>query len=84
MFAIVLTLGVAGVLMAWIMTRGWSERRQAFVQSEDSEVLDASLLPSLVLPHADGRASAQVIRASATGDPVASLAPQLHALLAPR
>jgi GH15 family glucan-1,4-alpha-glucosidase len=26
------------------MTRGWSERRQAFVQSEDSEVLDASLL----------------------------------------
>jgi GH15 family glucan-1,4-alpha-glucosidase len=31
-------------IFAWIMTRGWSERRQAFVQSEDSEVLDASLL----------------------------------------
>ncbi len=25
-------------------TRGWSERRQAFVQAEDSDVLDASLL----------------------------------------
>jgi GH15 family glucan-1,4-alpha-glucosidase len=28
----------------WIMDRGWSQRRQAFVQSEDSDVLDASLL----------------------------------------
>jgi GH15 family glucan-1,4-alpha-glucosidase len=26
------------------MERGWSERRRAFVQAEDSEVLDASLL----------------------------------------
>ncbi len=26
------------------MARGWSERRQAFVQAEGSEVLDASLL----------------------------------------
>ncbi|HEV3095133.1 MAG TPA: glycoside hydrolase family 15 protein, partial [Solirubrobacteraceae bacterium] len=31
-------------IFAWIMARGWSERRQAFVQAEDSEVLDASLL----------------------------------------
>jgi GH15 family glucan-1,4-alpha-glucosidase len=31
-------------IFAWIMSRGWNERRQAFVQSEDSEVLDASLL----------------------------------------
>jgi GH15 family glucan-1,4-alpha-glucosidase len=28
----------------WIMERGWSDRLGAFVQSEDSEVLDASLL----------------------------------------
>jgi GH15 family glucan-1,4-alpha-glucosidase len=28
----------------WIMDRGWSEQRQAFVQCEDSDVLDASLL----------------------------------------
>jgi GH15 family glucan-1,4-alpha-glucosidase len=28
----------------WIMDRGWSQRREAFVQSEDSDVLDASLL----------------------------------------
>jgi GH15 family glucan-1,4-alpha-glucosidase len=31
-------------IFAWIMKRGWSERRRAFVQAEDSEVLDASLL----------------------------------------
>jgi GH15 family glucan-1,4-alpha-glucosidase len=31
-------------IFAWIMERGWSERRQAFVQAEDSDVLDASLL----------------------------------------
>jgi GH15 family glucan-1,4-alpha-glucosidase len=31
-------------IFAWIMERGWSERRQAFVQAEHSEVLDASLL----------------------------------------
>jgi GH15 family glucan-1,4-alpha-glucosidase len=31
-------------IFAWVMTRGWSERRQAFVQAEGSEVLDASLL----------------------------------------
>jgi GH15 family glucan-1,4-alpha-glucosidase len=31
-------------IFAWIMERGWSERRQAFVQAEGSEVLDASLL----------------------------------------
>ena len=31
-------------IFAWVMTRGWSERRQAFVQAEDSDVLDASLL----------------------------------------
>ena len=31
-------------IFAWIMERGWSGRRQAFVQAEDSEVLDASLL----------------------------------------
>jgi GH15 family glucan-1,4-alpha-glucosidase len=31
-------------IFAWIMERGWSERRQAFVQSEDTDVLDASLL----------------------------------------
>jgi GH15 family glucan-1,4-alpha-glucosidase len=28
----------------WIMDRGWNKRRRAFVQSEDSDVLDASLL----------------------------------------
>jgi GH15 family glucan-1,4-alpha-glucosidase len=28
----------------WIMERGWSDRRRAFVQSEDSDALDASLL----------------------------------------
>jgi GH15 family glucan-1,4-alpha-glucosidase len=31
-------------IFAWIMARGWSESRQAFVQAEDSDVLDASLL----------------------------------------
>jgi GH15 family glucan-1,4-alpha-glucosidase len=31
-------------VFAWIMARGWSERRQAFVQAEGSDVLDASLL----------------------------------------
>jgi GH15 family glucan-1,4-alpha-glucosidase len=31
-------------IFAWIMAHGWSERRQAFVQAEGSEVLDASLL----------------------------------------
>jgi GH15 family glucan-1,4-alpha-glucosidase len=31
-------------IFAWIMERGWSERRRAFVQAEDSDVLDASLL----------------------------------------
>ncbi len=31
-------------VFAWIMARGWSERRRAFVQAEDSDVLDASLL----------------------------------------
>jgi GH15 family glucan-1,4-alpha-glucosidase len=31
-------------IFAWIMERGWSARRQAFVQAEDSEVLDASVL----------------------------------------
>jgi GH15 family glucan-1,4-alpha-glucosidase len=31
-------------IFAWIMERGWSQRRQAFVQAEGSEVLDASLL----------------------------------------
>ena len=31
-------------IFAWIMERGWSERRQAFVQAEGSGVLDASLL----------------------------------------
>jgi GH15 family glucan-1,4-alpha-glucosidase len=31
-------------IFAWIMARGWSERRQAFVQAEGSDVLDASLL----------------------------------------
>ena len=31
-------------IFAWIMERGWSERRQAFVQAEDSDVLDASPL----------------------------------------
>jgi GH15 family glucan-1,4-alpha-glucosidase len=31
-------------IFAWIMGRGLSERRQAFVQAEDSDVLDASLL----------------------------------------
>jgi len=32
------------LIFTWIMERGWSERRQAFVQAEDSEALDASLL----------------------------------------
>jgi GH15 family glucan-1,4-alpha-glucosidase len=31
-------------IFAWIMERGWSERRRAFVQAEGSDVLDASLL----------------------------------------
>ena len=31
-------------IFTWIMERGWSEHRQAFVQAEDSDVLDASLL----------------------------------------
>ena len=31
-------------VFAWIMERGWSERRGAFVQAEGSDVLDASLL----------------------------------------
>jgi GH15 family glucan-1,4-alpha-glucosidase len=31
-------------IFAWIMTRGWSERRHSFVQAEGSDVLDASLL----------------------------------------
>ena len=31
-------------IFAWIMERGWSERRQAFVQADDVEALDASLL----------------------------------------
>jgi GH15 family glucan-1,4-alpha-glucosidase len=31
-------------IFAWIMARGWSERQQAFVQAEGSDVLDASLL----------------------------------------
>jgi GH15 family glucan-1,4-alpha-glucosidase len=36
--------GTRDQIFAWIMDRGWSERRQAFVQAEDSDVLDASLL----------------------------------------
>jgi GH15 family glucan-1,4-alpha-glucosidase len=39
-------------IFAWIMERGWSERRQAFVQAEDSDVLDASLLPMPLVPAA--------------------------------
>jgi GH15 family glucan-1,4-alpha-glucosidase len=31
-------------IFAWIMEHGWSERRRAFVQAENVEVLDASLL----------------------------------------
>ncbi len=31
-------------IFGWVMERCWSERRQAFVQAEDAEVLDASLL----------------------------------------
>jgi GH15 family glucan-1,4-alpha-glucosidase len=31
-------------IFAWIMERGWSARRQAFVQAENSEVLDSSVL----------------------------------------
>ncbi|MDQ1481337.1 MAG: hypothetical protein QOI44_2198, partial [Actinomycetota bacterium] len=31
-------------IFAWIMERGWNEHRKAFVQCEDSDVLDASLL----------------------------------------
>lgn len=31
-------------ISTWIMERGWSEHRQAFVQSECSDALDASLL----------------------------------------
>jgi GH15 family glucan-1,4-alpha-glucosidase len=31
-------------IFAWIMAGGWNERRQAFVQAEGSDVLDASLL----------------------------------------
>jgi GH15 family glucan-1,4-alpha-glucosidase len=31
-------------IFAWIMKYGWSDRRRAFVQAEDSDVLDASLL----------------------------------------
>jgi len=31
-------------LYAWIMQRGWNHQRQAFVQSEDADELDASLL----------------------------------------
>jgi GH15 family glucan-1,4-alpha-glucosidase len=31
-------------IFAWVMEHGWSERRQAFVQAEGSDVLDASLL----------------------------------------
>jgi GH15 family glucan-1,4-alpha-glucosidase len=31
-------------IFAWIMARGWSERRQAFIQAEGSDVLDASIL----------------------------------------
>ena len=31
-------------IFGWVMERGWSERRQAFVQAEGSDVLDASLL----------------------------------------
>jgi GH15 family glucan-1,4-alpha-glucosidase len=31
-------------IFAWVMCHGWSERRQAFVQAEGSDVLDASLL----------------------------------------
>jgi GH15 family glucan-1,4-alpha-glucosidase len=31
-------------IFAWIMERGWSERRRAFVQADGADVLDASLL----------------------------------------
>ena len=31
-------------IFAWIMERGWSGQRQAFIQAEGSDVLDASLL----------------------------------------
>ena len=31
-------------IFAWIMDRGWNDRRRAFVQAEHSDVLDASLL----------------------------------------
>jgi GH15 family glucan-1,4-alpha-glucosidase len=31
-------------IFAWIMDRGWSERRRAFVQADGADVLDASLL----------------------------------------
>jgi GH15 family glucan-1,4-alpha-glucosidase len=31
-------------IYAWIMERGWNDDRQAFVQCEDTDVLDASLL----------------------------------------
>ncbi|MFG3662028.1 glycoside hydrolase family 15 protein [Streptomyces sp. NPDC047706] len=36
--------GVRDTIYRRIMTHGWSERRQAFVQHEDDEVLDAALL----------------------------------------
>ncbi|MFB9463891.1 glycoside hydrolase family 15 protein [Streptomyces cinereospinus] len=36
--------GVRDTIYRRIMTRGWSERRQAFVQHEDDEVLDAAVL----------------------------------------
>ncbi|MFI9612771.1 glycoside hydrolase family 15 protein [Streptomyces sp. NPDC052023] len=36
--------GVRDTIYRRIMTQGWSERRQAFVQHEDDEVLDAAML----------------------------------------
>ncbi|MBG0857204.1 glycoside hydrolase family 15 protein [Streptomyces spinoverrucosus] len=36
--------GVRDTIYRRIMSRGWSERRQAFVQHEDDEVLDAAVL----------------------------------------
>ncbi len=36
--------GLATPIFAWVLERGWSERRRAFVQAEGADLLDASLL----------------------------------------
>jgi GH15 family glucan-1,4-alpha-glucosidase len=41
---IVRWMGVRDEIYRWVMERGWSDERQAFVQHDETDVLDASIL----------------------------------------